>query len=70
MSFILSPVIKILLFLLIVFLFIYSIYKINKLETGFLKLFWIISCVLFFPILPLIYLILNLNKKNDKTAIT
>ncbi|MFT6637977.1 MAG: hypothetical protein ACJAYP_000533 [Flavobacterium sp.] len=42
---------------------IYALYRINKLEQGELKLFWVIASVLLFPIIPIIYLSFNYRKK-------
>jgi hypothetical protein len=63
MSFLLSPIAKIFLIAFLFILFVYALYRINKLEQGKLKLFWVIASVLLFPIIPIIYLSFNFRKK-------
>lgn len=63
MTFILSPIGKIILFIVLAFLIISALYKINKLETGLVKTIWIIACVVLFPIMPIVYLLINFKKK-------
>ena len=63
MTFILSPIGKIILFIVLAFLIVSALYKINKLETGLVKIIWIIACVVLFPIMPIVYLLINFKKK-------
>ena len=64
MTFILSPIGKIVLFILLTILIVSALYKINKLETGLVKIIWIIACVVLFPIVPIIYLLINFKRKQ------
>lgn len=65
MTFILSPVAKIILIILAIFLFIYSTVIIYKNEAKLARVVWILANSILFPIVPMIYILMNKLKKNS-----